>query len=200
MIRTISGIRILLVIAAGLAATLPFPLSGPAAAQPASGSGNAPTGLSGSPHDFDWEIGSWTCRLRRLVHPLTGSHTWVSYEGTSIVRKIWGGKANLGELEVTGGGQHIEGMTLRLYQPQGHEWSIYWAGSVDGELTSPMIGGFSNGHGEFYDQESYQGRAIFVRFIFSKFSRTSFELDQAFSDDGGKTWETNWIADFAKMP
>lgn len=149
-------------------------------------------------HDFDFEFGSWTAHLSRLVHPLTGSTTWVKYSGTSVVRKVWNGRANLGELEVSGPAGHIEGLTMRLYNPQTGQWYISWASSADGLLGQPMIGGFKNGRGEFYDQESLNGQAIFVRFIFSGITSKSFRLEQAFSGDGGQSWETNWIADFTK--
>ena len=69
-------------------------------------------------HDFDFEFGSWKAHLRRLLHPLTGSDAWVELEGTSVVRKIWEGRANLGELEVENQSTQVEGMSLRLYNPQ----------------------------------------------------------------------------------
>ena len=149
-------------------------------------------------HDFDFEFGSWTAHIKRLVHPLTGSTTWVELDGTSVVRKIWGGRANLGELEVGNANMRIEGLSLRVYSPQTRQWSIYWANAADGTLGTAMVGGFKNGRGEFYDQEPLNGRAIFVRFIFSDLTATAFKLEQAFSADGGKTWEANWIATFRR--
>ncbi len=152
----------------------------------------------GGQHDFDFELGQWTTHVRRLLHPLTGSNDWVDLHGTSIVRKVWDGRANLGELEVKGATTHIEGLSMRLYNPQSHQWSIYWANSNEGNLGTPMIGQFKDGRGEFYDQELFQGEAIYVRFIFSDITPTTFRLEQAFSADGGKTWEPNWIATFAR--
>jgi hypothetical protein len=150
-------------------------------------------------HDFDFEFGSWKVHLKRLLQPLTGSNQWVELEGTSVVRKVWDGRANLGELEATNPESHIEGLSLRLYNPQAHQWNIYWASSRDGNLgTPPMIGQFKNGRGEFYDQELFNGAAIQARFIFSEISPNSFRLEQAFSADGGKTWEANWIAYFSR--
>lgn len=149
-------------------------------------------------HDFDFEFGSWKAHIRRLLHPLTGSDAWVDLEGTSVVRRVWDGRANLGELEVANATTNIEGLSLRLYNPQSHQWSIYWSNSKDGSLGTAMVGQFKNGRGEFYNQETFQGRAIYVRFIFSDITPASFRLEQAFSADGGKTWEANWIATFAR--
>lgn len=150
-------------------------------------------------HDFDFEFGSWKAHIRRLLRPLTGSETWVDLDGLSIVRKVWDGRANLGELDVHNPTAHLEGLSLRLYNPQSHQWSIYWSNSKDGNLGTPMIGQFTNGRGEFYNQESFQGAAIYVRFVFSDITPTSFRLEQAFSANGGKTWEPNWIATFTRQ-
>ena len=145
-------------------------------------------------HDFDFEIGTWKTHISRLVRPLTGSTTWIEFEGTSVVRKIWNGRANLVELEVDGPTGHIEGLSLRLYSPQSHQWSLNFANSSSGTLSQPTIGEFKNGRGEFYDQESFNGRTILVRNVWSDITPDSCRFEQAFSDDGGKTWEVNWIA------
>jgi len=152
----------------------------------------------GGPHDFDFEFGAWKTHLSRRLHPLTGSTTWVAYEGTSVVRPVWNGAANLGELEVSGPAGKIEGLTLRLYNPETHQWGISFANSAGGTLGTPTMGGFRDGRGEFYDQELFEGRAILLRFVFSGVSAHGFQLEQAFSDDGGKTWEANWIAKFTR--
>ena len=150
-------------------------------------------------HDFDSEIGTWETHLRRLVHPLTGSTTWIEYEGTTVVRKVWNGRANLVELEADGPGGHFEGLNLRLYNPESHQWSLNFAGSSRGALSQPTIGEFKNGRGEFFDQETLNGRAIFVRFVISDITPDSCRFEQAFSEDGGKTWEVNWIATDARV-
>jgi hypothetical protein len=147
-------------------------------------------------HDFDFEFGAWEVRLSRLIDPLTGSDTWVEYEGTSVVREVWNGRANLGELEVEGATGRILGLSMRLYNPTSRQWHISWANSADGALGPPMIGGFEDGIGEFYNQEFLNGQAIFVRFIFSDITDDAFHLEQAFSNDGGRSWEANWIARF----
>jgi len=144
-------------------------------------------------HDFDWQVGTWKVHMSRLQHPLTGSTTWTELEGTVVVRKVWDGRANLAEIKVDGPSGHLEFLSLRLYNPQAHQWSLNFASSNGGTLSVPMIGEFKNGRGEFYDQESFNGRTILVRFVFSDVSATSGRDEQAFSDDGGKTWEVNWM-------
>ena len=149
--------------------------------------------------DFDFEIGTWKTHLRRLLRPLTGSTTWVEYEGTTVVRKVWNGRANLVELNVEGPAGHLEGLSLRLYNPQTRQWSLNFANINSGTLAQPMIGEFKNGRGEFYDQETLDGRAIYVRFVISDITPNSCRFEQAFSNDGGKTWEVNWIATDTRM-
>ena len=145
-------------------------------------------------HDFDFNFGTWKTHLRRLSRPLSGSTTWVEYDGTTIVSKVWNGRANLVELKVSGPAGNIEGLSLRLYNPQSRQWSLNFANINDGTLFQPTIGEFKDGRGEFYNQETYNGRAILVRFVITKLSQDSIRFEQAFSDDGGKTWEVNWIA------
>jgi hypothetical protein len=150
-------------------------------------------------HDFDFEIGTWKTHVSRLLHPLTGSRTWVEYDGTTVVRKVWNGRANLVELVAIGPAGHFEGLNLRLYNPQSHQWSLNWANSRDGTMSQPMIGEFKNGRGEFFDQETFNGRTIFGRNGFSDITPNSCRFAQAFSDDGGKTWETNWVMTFTRV-
>jgi hypothetical protein len=154
---------------------------------------HVPTQRDGQ-HDFDFEIGTWKTHLSRLLHPLTGSTTWVQYDGTTVVRKVWDGRANLVELVADGTAGHFEGLNLRLYNPQSHQWSLNFASSSGGTMSQPTIGEFKNGRGEFFDQETLNGRAIFVRFVISDITANSCRFEQAFSDDGGKSWEVNWIA------
>src|ERR1044072_2344582 len=118
-------------------------------------------------NDFDFEIGTWKTQLKRLLNPLTGSNTWVEYEGTTVVRKVWNGRANLVELVADGPAGHFEGLSLRLYNPESRPWSLNFASSRGGVMTQPTIGSFKNGRGEFYNQETLNGRAIFVRFVIS---------------------------------
>lgn len=145
--------------------------------------------------DFDFHIGTWRTHLRRRVAPLTGSNEWVEMNGTTVVRKVWGGRANLVELEADGPKGHFSGLNLRLYHPESGQWSLHFANAADGEIAVPTVGEFKDGRGEFFDQETLRGRAIFVRFVVSDITPASVHFEQAFSDDGGKTWEVNWIAD-----
>jgi hypothetical protein len=172
-------------------------LPGRASGQPASGNQSAATQQArDGQSDFDFEIGTWKTRLSRLLRPLTGSTTWVEYEGTTVVRKVWDGKANLVELVADGkaGAGRIEALSLRLYNPQSRQWSLNFSNSASGTVATPTIGEFRNGRGEFYDQETLNGRAIFVRFLIIPITADSIRFEQSFSDDGGKTWEPNWIA------
>jgi len=145
-------------------------------------------------HDFDFEIGTWKTHLSRLLRPLTGSTTWVEYEGTTVVRKVWNGRANLVELEAVGPAGHFQALSLRLYNPESRQWSLNFSNSASGTMSQASIGEFKNGRGEFFAQETLNGRAIFVRFVISDITPDSCRFEQSFSDDGGKTWEVNWIA------
>jgi len=145
-------------------------------------------------HDFHWEFGTWRTHLRRLRNPLSNSSTWVEYQGTTVVREVLGGRANLAELRVEGPAGRIEGVGLRLYNPETRIWRFHYANIADGELTTPLSGSFAKGRGEFYADDTLGGRPIRVRFIISDITPNSARFEQAFSGDGGRTWEVNWIA------
>ncbi len=149
-------------------------------------------------HDFDFLVGSWKFHLKRLAHRLSGSNEWVEFDGTTVCRKVLDGRGEVEEMSVDSAEKHvhIQGLALRLYNPQSHQWSIYWANAADGVLEqNPMVGQFSDGRGEFYNQQIYEGRAVYARFVWSGVTTNSPHFEQAFSADGGKTWETNWITD-----
>ena len=154
-----------------------------------------------SNRDFDFLMGSWTLRNRRLKEALAGSDEWIEFDSTVVARPVWGGLANIDEYEAlnTPWGE-IHGLTLRLYDEKSQQWSIYWANRNNGRLDPPMSGRWTNGLGEFYDQEIYRGQMIYVRFLWSNESQNIARWEQAFSDDGGKAWEINWIMDFARVP
>jgi hypothetical protein len=167
---------------------------GPSAARAQSAAPAQPAGSHDGQRDFDFELGAWRTHLKRLLHPLSGSSEWVEMDGTSVVRPVLGGRANLVELDVSGAGARIEGTSLRLYNPQSRQWSLNYASAAGGTLTAPVIGEFRNGRGEFYGQDTLNGRFILVRFVITDITADSCRFEQSFSDDGGKTWEANWIA------
>jgi len=151
-------------------------------------------------HDFDFEIGTWKVHLKRLMHPLTASSTWVEFDGTVVARKIWDGRANFDEFAADSPSGHVEGLTLRLYNPDAHQWGLYWANPKDGTFSGPpQVGEFKNGVGEFYCQDTFNGRMILVRYVWSAITSNSAHFEQSFSDDGGKTWEVNWITDQTRV-
>ena len=150
-------------------------------------------------HDFDFEIGSWTTELSRLVSPLSGSTEWAEYRGTSVVHPVWGGRANLVELDVEGSAGRIQALSLRLYDPASRQWSLHTA-SIRGGMSPPAVGAFEDGRGEFRSEESLDRRPIAVRFVISDIAPTSCRFEQAFSDDGGASWEVNWIATDTRVP
>ena len=146
-------------------------------------------------HDFDPLIGKWKYHLKRRLNPLTGSNSWVDLEGTGACFKIWDGRAQMDTLEVDGSAGHIEGLTLRTYNPQSHQWRLYWANSRTGVMDPPQVGQFKNGRGEFFAQDTVNGKTILVRYVWTDMTTNSPHFEQSFSDDGGKTWEVNWITD-----
>jgi hypothetical protein len=151
--------------------------------------------LNDGQHDFQPLIGSWNYHLKRLKGPLTGSTAWIDLEGTGVCYPLWNGRAQLDTFEADGSTGHIEGLTLRLFNPRSHQWRLYWANSRDGAIAVPQVGQFKNGHGEFYAQDDLDGKSILVRFDWTKLETDSPHFEQSFSDDGGKTWEANWITD-----
>ncbi len=146
-------------------------------------------------HDFDFEHGSWHIHLKKLMHPLTGAKDWVEFDGTSVTRPVWGGRANIEEFEADSPTGHLEGLTLRTYNPQTHEWQIYWSNSKDGHVDPPQIGRFKDGVGRFYATDTVNGKFVLIRYEWSKLNTPKPHFEQAFSEDGGTTWEVNWITD-----
>lgn len=148
-------------------------------------------------HDFDFHFGTWRTHIRLLAHPLTGSNAWIESDGAVTVRKIWDGRASLEELEANSPAP-FKGMTLLLYNPQAHQWSQSFVNINDGALSTPLIGDFKNGRGEFYGQEKYNGRTILVRFVWSDITADSYHIEQSYSDDGGSRWEPNFVANVTR--
>ena len=149
----------------------------------------------GSPHDFDFEHGRWHTTLRRRLHPLSGSDAWADYAGTTVVRPVLDGRANLVELDVSGPEGRLLGLSLRLFETKRQRWTLNFSNAASGTLATPMTGGFGGGpRGVFYSAEEFDGRRVLVRFVIESTGADTCRFEQAFSADGGVTWETNWIA------
>jgi len=149
----------------------------------------------GTPKDFDFEHGNWRTALRRRLKPLSGSDTWVEYEGTTLVQPLLGGRANLVELDVAGPQGRIQALSLRLFEIERQRWTLNFSNAASGTLAEPMSGGFGGGpRGLFYSVEDFNGRQILVRFVIESQSADRCRFEQAFSADVGATWEVNWVA------
>jgi hypothetical protein len=146
--------------------------------------------------DFDWEIGTWATKVKVRRNPLSGAAPdWAEYEGTSVIKPLLGGRSNFVELSVAGPRGKIEGGSLRLYNPKAGQWSLNYASIGGGVLTAPVFGSFDGrGRGLFYGQDTLDGRMILVRFVITQVSPREARFEQAYSVDGGQTWEDNWIA------
>ncbi|MFN8515037.1 MAG: hypothetical protein U0841_21120 [Chloroflexia bacterium] len=149
--------------------------------------------------EFDFLIGTWRSRHRRLRERLKGSDDWEEFEGLSEGRMVLGGLGNFDEITIERESGRAHGLTLRLYNPVARQWSLYWSSSLTGTLDVPMVGEFVAGRGEFYAQEQHEGRQVLSRFIWSAITPTSCRWEQALSPDGGKSWETNWIMEFTRI-
>ena len=150
-------------------------------------------------NDFDFLIGTWKVYHRMLTQRLKGSTEWIEFEGETVDRKILNGLGNMDENIIHMKNGPVHAITLRLFNPASKEWSIHWSTDRMGVLDIPMIGGFKDGRGEFYSQETHDGTHVYSRFIWSKITADSCQWEQALSDDGGQTWETNWIMEFKRV-
>jgi hypothetical protein len=150
-------------------------------------------------HDFDFNFGTWHTHIKRQTKALSGSSEFVELNGTVTVRKVWGGLAQLEEIEADGPNGHLKGMTLFLYNPRAHQWSQTFASSKDGLLELPMIGSFKDGKGELYCEDTFNGRTILIRGIWSEIKPDSHHFQEDYSDDGGKSWEPVFIADLTRL-
>ena len=155
-----------------------------------------PSASRSGARDFDWQIGTWVTKVRVRSNPLSGEPPrWADYAGTSVVKPLLDGRANFVELSVAGASGRIEGGSLRLYGSQTRQWSLNYANLRNGLLTSPVYGGFDSAErGLFYGSDTLDGRAILVRFVITRSSPNEAHFEQAYSADGGVTWEENWVA------
>jgi hypothetical protein len=157
--------------------------------------------LKDGSHDFDFLIGNWQAHVRVLPDRLNGSNTWVQYDGISNHKKLLDSNANFEEFNAYSEQlkKRNKGQTLRLYNPQTHQWSIYLVDVDEGTLNLPPVTGqFTGNRGEFYNQDTDKGRAIYVRYVWLNISPKSARMEQSWSADGGKTWEVNWICELTR--
>lgn len=144
-------------------------------------------------HDFDFYFGRWHVRNERLRERLAGCVEWETFDARQDCRPILGGLGNLDEfVSDQFGAARFHGMTLRLFDPQSRLWRIFWASNRSGVLEPPVSGRFHDGVGRFEGDDVHAGRPVRVRFIWSGIGPAGAHWEQAFSDDGGRTWETNW--------
>jgi hypothetical protein len=185
------GLRLL----AGMASCVVLAVPAGGAAQSAPAPAAAPRD---GQHDFDFNIGVWRTHIKRILDPLSGSSHSIELNGTVTVRKVWDGKAQLEEIEAEGPNGHWEGLTLFLYNPASHQWSQTFVDSKAGVLTGSSIGEFKNGRGELFSQDTFDGRSILVRGVWSDIKPDSHRFEESYSDDGGKTWAPAFIANLTR--
>lgn len=172
-----------------------------AAGQAAPATDTSPAAVEDGQRDFDWEIGTWHSSVRVLADPLSASEDeWLQFEGTSTVRPLMDRRANVVEFDVSGPNGRIEALNLRLYEPQAQRWSLTFVSMRDGLLTPSVYGGFHENVGEFFGDDQLEGRPIKVRFLIIRQGPDKAKFEQAFSADGGQTWETNWISVDRRIP
>jgi len=147
--------------------------------------------------DFDFWMGSWTVRNRRLVERLKGCTEWAEFHATSVARPLPGGIGNQDEFHTDYWPGFI-GMSFRFYNRESGQWAIYWADSRRGVLEPPVFGSFEDGTGVFHGTDTFEGRPIRVRFIWSRVRSGSPRWEQAFSADEGRMWETNWVMEMTR--
>jgi hypothetical protein len=152
---------------------------------------------TGTAHDFDFLFGRWTVLNRRLRRRLAGADEWDEFTAVSVARPLLDGLGNEDEFRTDHDGGMV-GMAFRFFDPKTRLWSIYWADSRRcGQLDPPVVGSFVDGTGLFEGSDTFQGRPILVRFTWSRVDTPEPRWEQAFSADGGQTWETNWIMEFS---
>jgi hypothetical protein len=154
----------------------------------------------GGAHDFDFEFGTWRTHYRLLKDRLVHSHVWYDCYGTSIVVPYWSGSGNLEDGDLKCPHRYIGGMTLRLYDARTRQWTIWWGTRELGLSPPQQIGHYTRpGFGQFFAHDTWKGTPIICRFQWSVV-RGNPRFEQAFSTDGGKTWETNWTTDYVRVP
>jgi hypothetical protein len=152
----------------------------------------------GTATDFDFWPGRWNVRNRLLRERLAGADEWDEFEATVAARPLPGVLANEDEFRTDYAGGFV-GMSFRFFDPEARLWSIYWADSRrPGRLDPPVFGSFSGDTGVFEGEDTFAGRPILVRFVWSGVTTPTPCWEQAFSDDGGENWEPNWVMEFTR--
>jgi len=151
-----------------------------------------------SPRDFDFLVGRWSVAHRRLQRRLEACTRWDEFAGTCDLSLILDGQGNLDQNVIDLPGGTYRAATLRVFDPLGQTWSIWWIDARRGQVEPPVRGTFADGVGTFYGDDDWQGRAVKVRFQWTDITPDSARWQQAFSIDGGKTWETNWTMQFTR--
>ena len=142
-------------------------------------------------------VGSWKIHNRFLKGRLCGSTEWLEFEATYDFRLLLDGSGNIDRFSAVRDGKQVEGLTLRLFDPARETWSLYWADNVrPGVLQPPMVGRWEGDHAEFFGEEEVDGRKVACVFRWTRGEHPRWE--QAFSNDEGRTWETNWIMEFTR--
>ena len=151
---------------------------------------------TGTVRDFDFFMGSWNVHNRRLRKRLADSDEWDEFEATSVARPLLDGLGNEDEFRTDHDGGFI-GMSFRFFDPVEKRWSIYWADSRrTGVLDPPVFGTFDGDVGVFEGEDTFAGEPILVRFYWSGVTTPTPRWEQSFSDDGGASWEPNWVMEF----
>jgi hypothetical protein len=160
--------------------------------------GAEPMGADPDGHAFDFDLGTWHTQSSRLIHPLTGSTTWADLEGQTVVHRVWGGRANLAEYVSDGPAGHVQLLALRWFNPNTHEWNLEFA-APNGTLADPGVGQCKDGLANFMTRRKSTADKSGFRLSIWKISDDAAQSEQAFSTDGGKNWETNWINKYTRV-
>ncbi|MEP6952323.1 MAG: hypothetical protein ABI863_23730 [Ginsengibacter sp.] len=148
--------------------------------------------LNSSKNDFDFLIGKWTVKNRKLKTRLDGCNGWIEFDATNEDHGVLNGLGNMDRFKTFFNEKPFEGLTIRLFNPVTRLWSIYWADSNVGVLDVPQVGSFEKNIGYFYSKDIFRGKEIIVVFKWDKTDLENPSWSQAFSADNGKTLEWNW--------
>jgi hypothetical protein len=150
-------------------------------------------------HDFDFLIGKWHVRHRRLKERLADCHDWLEFDGATQFWLTMDGRGNIDDNYVGLPGAPYRAVTIRSYDPTIETWAIWWLDARSPHtIEAPVFGNFKDGVGTFQGDDIFDGKPIKVRFIWSHITANSARWEQAFSPDGGEIWEVNWRMDFAR--